>query len=136
MQPSDPLEELIVALDALPVMDTTVIAPLYDPELGGDAAFLAEVVDAFREDTPLRLVALREANARRDIDRLVRAAHSLKGSSGNFGASRLQSLCVEIEQRGRDGKLEGLGPLIERIEVEYERLMVELEGLIATSPPG
>jgi hypothetical protein len=45
-------------------------------------------------------------------------------------------LCVEIEQRGRDGKLEGLGPLVERIEVEYERLMVELEGLIATSPPG
>src|SRR5689334_7986634 len=102
------MDELIVALDALPVVDMDFIAPLCDPELGGDADFLAEVVDAFRDDAPPRLVALREGNAQRDADRLMHAAHSLKGSSGNFGAARLETLCQEIEQRGRTGKLEGL----------------------------
>ncbi len=135
MQQNEATNELMVALDALPVVEVAVIAPLYDPDLGGDAAFLAEVVEAFREDSPPRLVALREANEQQDADRLVRAAHSLKGSSGNFGASRLQTLCLEIEQRGRDGKLGGLSPLIDRVAVEYERLMVELEHLIAMAPP-
>jgi HPt (histidine-containing phosphotransfer) domain-containing protein len=133
MRANGPLNELMAALDSLPTIDLAVAAPLYDPELGGDAEFLAEIVQAFRDDTPLRLGALRTASEQGDADALVRASHSVKGSSGNFGAMRLQGLCLEIERRGRAGEIVGLAPLIERAEVEYERLVLELEKLIASA---
>jgi HPt (histidine-containing phosphotransfer) domain-containing protein len=130
MHANEPMNEVMAALDALPTIDLAVVAPLHDPDLGGDAEFLAEIVEAFREDTPPRLAALRVANQTSDIEALVRASHSVKGSSGNFGALRLQGLCLEIEQRGRAGNIDGLDPLIARAEIEYARLMVELERLI------
>src|SRR5581483_6240586 len=100
----------LATLDALPVVDDAVIAPLYETDLRGDAAFLTEVVQAFRDDTPPRIATIREANAERSVDALVHAAHALKGSSGNFGAARMQALCVEIEQRGRAGAIDDLTP--------------------------
>jgi HPt (histidine-containing phosphotransfer) domain-containing protein len=89
-------------LDTMPVVDEQVIAPLHDPALGGDA------------------------------DAAVRAAHSLKGSSSNFGAARVQALCVEIERHGQEGQPQAATPLLGPLEAEYARLVERLDAIIAS----
>jgi HPt (histidine-containing phosphotransfer) domain-containing protein len=133
MQPGDSVSARLSTLGELPIIDPTILAPLLDPDLGGDAGFLAEVVQAYRDDSPTRLQALREAQQTLDADAIARAAHSLKGSSGNFGAARMQALCVELEQLCREGRPGDAAPFIDRLHVEYERLLAELDRMIASA---
>ena len=87
------------------MLDEAAIAALRDPDLGGDPEFLVEVVEAFLGDSPPRLEALRASLDRGEAEAVGRAAHSLKGSSGNFGAMRMQTLCADIERLARAGQL-------------------------------
>ena len=124
-------------LAALPSLDEAAIAALRDPELGGDPEFLVEVVEAFLDDSPSRLRALRASLNRGDAEALGRGAHSLKGSSGNFGAMRMQTLCADVERLSRAGKLGPLGRLLDQLEVEYGRVADRLGELVgeATGQP-
>jgi HPt (histidine-containing phosphotransfer) domain-containing protein len=70
------------------------------PEDGGK--FLSELVDIFLADTPPRLAEIDTALAARDSRTLTRAAHSIKGSAGNFGAERLSRVAQEIEAAAKE----------------------------------
>jgi CheY-like chemotaxis protein/HPt (histidine-containing phosphotransfer) domain-containing protein len=129
----DPQHPDFARIDALAVIDDSAIAALRDPEFGGDAEFLAEVVQAFTLDTPPRILAVRTSLAGRDAEALARAAHSLKGSSGNFGAERMQTLCADIERCARTNQLDKLAPLIDRLDVEYALLSRLLAALVAAA---
>jgi HPt (histidine-containing phosphotransfer) domain-containing protein len=118
-------------LAALPLIDEAAIGALRDPDLGGDPEFLVEVVEAFLSDSPPRIEALKSSLAGGDADTLGRAAHSLKGSSGNFGAARMQALCADIERLARAGQTEALGPLVVQLDIEYERVADRLVELVA-----
>jgi CheY-like chemotaxis protein len=124
--PMDPAQ-----LAALPLIDEAAIGALRDPDLGGDPEFLVEVVEAFLGDSPPRIEALKSSVAAGDADTLGRAAHSLKGSSGNFGAARMQALCADIERLARAGQTETLGPLVGQLDIEYERVADRLIELVA-----
>src|SRR5262249_13441261 len=116
----------LARLAAMPILDDASIAALRDPDLGGDPEFLVEVGDAFFSDTPPRIEALKAGLASGDGETLGRAAHSLKGSSGNFGALRLQAVCADVERLGRAGQLATLAPLVERLESEYNLVAARL----------
>jgi HPt (histidine-containing phosphotransfer) domain-containing protein len=119
-------DDLLARLDTLAVLDAAAVAVLRDPDLGGDDAFLVEVVQAFLEDSPQHVTAVQAGFAASDAPKLMRAAHSLKGSSGNFGADRLQTLCAELELRARASRLEGLEMLVGRVGTEYALLAAQL----------
>lgn len=118
-------------LAGMPLLDEAAIEGLRDTELGGDPEFLAELVVAFLGDSPPRIETLREGLASGDAAAIVQAAHSLKGSSGNFGAMRMQTLCADIERLSRDGHLAPLAPLVERLGVEYALVADRLAELVA-----
>ncbi len=101
-------------------------------ELGGEE-FLMEVIDAFFADAPMLLAMLRRSVDGRDADELRRAAHTLKSNSATLGAERFSELCRELEQRARNGELEGASELVDRIEREYEPLREALVALHSTS---
>jgi HPt (histidine-containing phosphotransfer) domain-containing protein len=63
------------------------------------------------------------------------AAHTLKGSCSNFGASRLRELCVQIEQAALSGKLEGTLDFVEAAEKELYRLIEALESYLKPKSP-
>jgi CheY-like chemotaxis protein len=125
-QPTEPAR-----LASMPHLDEAAIAGLRDPDLGGDPEFLVEVVEAFLGDSPPRIEALRVSLASGDTETLSRAAHSLKGSSGNFGAARMQTLCADIERLSRGGQLATLAPLVEQLEGEYALVADRLAELVA-----
>jgi CheY-like chemotaxis protein len=80
-----------VALDAL--VDAARVRTFRDdyPEIAD------RLVDLFVEATPPILADLRDAVADGDGDRVRRAAHKLKGSCQNIGATFMATLCLELE---------------------------------------
>ncbi len=72
---------------------------------------LKEVIESYLEDTPLQIEDMRAAYGRGDRDDLERIAHSLKSSSGIFGAHVLADLCRSLEIAAREGGLVGKDPI-------------------------
>ena len=60
---------------------------------------------------------------------MQRAAHSLKGSSGNIGARALHEVCRQIDERSKAGDL-GIAPLIASLEREFARVEAEIKRLL------
>jgi PAS domain S-box-containing protein len=98
-------------------------------EMGGDegSTFLAEVIDSYLEDAPNLLQAISEAISQGDAVALKNAAHTLKSTSGTFGAKRLAELCKSLEQMGGAGLTEGGILIIPKLRAEYERCKAALE---------
>ena len=83
----------------------------------GDRKLLLTLVNAFRGDCPSMMERIRSAVRARDAAALADAAHALKGSVGNFGASEAFETAREVEKLAREGKLDGareLGATLER----------------------
>ncbi len=120
------------AADSALALDAAVLADLRQLQMPGDPDIFQELLDLFQAETPSLLVQLVAAVAAGDADGLKRAAHSLKGSSANLGASRLAALGGVLERLGRDGTTAGATALVAQLEPEYERvcrlLAVEIEG--------
>lgn len=96
--------------------------------LGGDddPELINEFIGTFLEDTPANLTAIRKAIEASDAPELKAAAHKLKGASGNIGASCMQSICLELEQKGRAKNFEGTRELFTKLEQVYGHTRTEL----------
>jgi len=97
--------------------------------VGGDADFLAELMDIFLEDAPQMLAEMSQAVEDSDAAVLRRAAHSLKSNSADFGAMALSNLCRELEGMGKAGTLAGAAEKVVQAGAEYERVQGALETL-------
>jgi two-component system, sensor histidine kinase and response regulator len=90
-------------------------------------AFVRELIDAFLEDAPTQLTALRSALEQGDAETARRAAHTLKSNAATFGASSLADVCRELEAAAARGELDGAGGLLEQAELEWERARETLD---------
>ena len=75
----------------------------------GDRRLLREFVRLFLADCPQRLAEIKEAIRRGDAGALGRAAHTLKGSVGNFAAQKAFAASQQLEKMSRDGDLDNAG---------------------------
>ena len=81
-----------------------------------------QVIEAFAaEAAPLR-TTLADAVRTGDVDRVRRAAHTLKSNGATLGATAFAELCRELEQRARHGRLDGAATLVDRIGAELARV--------------
>jgi signal transduction histidine kinase/DNA-binding response OmpR family regulator len=112
------------------VLDRTVIEGL--KELGGedDPELFLQLVGLFLEDTPRRMRDLVRALESQDADKLERAAHALKSSAANLGATSLSDLFKGIEAAGRAQDLPQAQPLVQQSEREFERVRAALQAEI------
>jgi HPt (histidine-containing phosphotransfer) domain-containing protein len=94
-----------------------------------DPNFLRELIELFLQDVPQRLQDLEQALARGDAPTLARAAHTIKGSSSNFGAARLCKLAQEIESEGKSGNLAAVGGGITELRAEFSRVTEALNSI-------
>lgn len=113
----------------MPSIDPAAIKALQElnPD---DNSFLRDLIQIYLEDAPRRLKEIEEALARGDARQLVAAAHSLKGSSANFGAASLRSRCEQLESLGRRESLEPATAELPGLREELERVRAELEALL------
>ncbi len=108
-------------------LDPTLLESFRSLRQPGAPDPIAELVDLFVGDLPLRLSALSEAVQSGDSTALRQAAHTLKGSASNVGGRRLAALCAEVEAIARGEKADGVAALLPELEREAERLRLALE---------
>jgi two-component system sensor kinase len=99
--------------------------------VGGREDLLTRMVGLFFKEADNLLPALREAIAKRDLVKVRRLAHSMKGSASCFAAPPAVGAATRIEFMGRDGDLTGAEEAFSLLERETERLK---QALMAHSP--
>ena len=97
----------------------------------GDDSFLRDLIQIYLDDSPQCVVDIEQSLAEGDAGRLTRAAHSLKGSSANFGASQLRAVSERIEKLGRQGALGEVPAQIPELKAEFERVKADLKALMS-----
>ena len=98
---------------------------------GGDA-LVRDMSVILLEDTPARLAAARHALRAGDALGVQRAAHSMKSSCAQFGATAVAALCGEIEEAARG---EALGPVPSLLD-DVERRFAVFRGWLERELPG
>jgi two-component system, sensor histidine kinase and response regulator len=106
-------------VDAAAHVNLETLAEIRSLTEGGKSDPLVELIDLFLSDTPVYLQRLRAASEGRDAAGLHEAAHALKGSCGNLGATPMAELCRSLDQAATAGFLNSAGTLVEQIEAEF-----------------
>jgi HPt (histidine-containing phosphotransfer) domain-containing protein len=99
-------------------LDAQTLDGLRALQLPGQPSLVLRVLDMFEKSSAKLLAELEVQLANGDLESATRAAHTLKSSSGNIGATELAEAARLCEMRGRAGDLAGfrteavaLGPL-------------------------
>ncbi len=114
--PGSPAEDRTVAFEP----DAALL------QAGGNPALVAEIVDLFLQDCPTQLSRIELALATNDAGSLATAAHTLKGSVGNFGARTAVELLQELENIGRAGDTDGTAPKWTALQAEMQTLEITM----------
>lgn len=97
------------------------------PDGGND--FLRELIDIYLTDTPKQITQLEHALAGNDAMGVTRAAHTIKGSSGNFGAEAFADLARQIESAGKTGDLTAAAALLPEFKRRFDHVVAALKEL-------
>jgi len=99
--------------------------------VGGDRELLYQVVDAFLQEAPQQMAALRKAIAAAEAVNVRRAAHTLKGSLRYFGVRSAYELAFQLEQAGQTGDLSPSAAIVEPLESALSQVLSELRSFHA-----
>ncbi len=109
----------------LPVLDQSRLLD----QFGDEPAIIAELRDLFLEDFPQQLQKIRDGIAAGDCDLVARAAHSLKGASGTFGAERVYQVSQAVESFARNGQLDSVAMGVDLLGEELEKVVARIRDL-------
>ena len=120
-QPASPSEE---RENGAASVDLAVLTELR--QLDDTGELLTTLITHFLDETPQQVAAMQAAFRRSDAAALGEAAHTLKGSSGNLGATHMQQLCGELQTLGRANELTTAGDCLAQLEAEFMRVRAAL----------
>jgi PAS domain S-box-containing protein len=93
----------------------------------GDRELLEEVASLFLEDAADKIAKLREGVVRGDAGAVQKAAHTLKGSVGYFGAKRAFDAVYRLELIGKNGTWTEAETAQSEVEREFKALEVAMK---------
>jgi HPt (histidine-containing phosphotransfer) domain-containing protein len=76
--------------------------------VGGDE-LVVRMIDLFLQNAPSRLAAAHQGQRDGNLTAIEHAAHSLRSSSGNLGAHRVQELAALVEELAGAGRADAVG---------------------------
>lgn len=106
---------------SLPAIDWSALADMHEMEAD------AELIGLFLEEAPSQVAMLQTALTTQDSDKLRAVAHSLKSTSSYIGAKNVSLLSAELEKRGREKSWDGVDTLMQQLNTELARAVVELQ---------
>jgi histidine phosphotransfer protein HptB len=113
------------------VLDAQALDNLRQLDPGGQGRLLVRVLGTYRSSLARLMRQLDDAEGRADAAGMRLVAHTLKSSSASIGALELSGLCALAEQALRDGQVDGLAALLERLRSEASRVDRAVELLLA-----
>ena len=99
-----------------------------------DPSLLPRLVKAFLADIPATLNTMRTAADARNSAELDRSAHRLKGAALSLGVTTVGALCEQIEALGAAGQVDGAPQLVDRLEIELDRVADPLRAVAGPAP--
>lgn len=111
---------------------------VYDPHValtrvGGDEELLQELTEVFLMDSPKWLTELRTAASTGNATDLRRAAHTIKGAVGYFGADEAGAAADHLQELGRAGDAVAAVAFVPTLEQALERLTAALRAASRSS---
>ncbi|MCF6187654.1 MAG: ATP-binding protein [Desulfobulbaceae bacterium] len=99
-----------------------VVNPLVIEKLRQNIGDLGPVIKVYLKTIESRLQQIEAAVREKNSEHIARSAHTLKGSSSQFGAEELVGLCRRMENLGRERSITGTSTLLTEIQQASERL--------------
>ena len=111
----------------MPIIDQATFNEL--KQMSGED-YINELIDAFLDDAPNMIGAMRTALTTQDVESFRRNAHSLKSNANTFGATELGQLAKELEYMARENNLD-IGNRLEVLNDTFVTAAEELKGMRA-----
>ena len=128
----------VVTLESAPeivekpaAIDSRVLDQLRKLDPSGGLGFAHRILRIYLDTSGDGVRELGRAIAEGDADSLRRAAHTLKSSTANVGATTLSDLFKQLEAQGRAADLDGAPALLDAVRREYGRALDEIHALLA-----
>jgi PAS domain S-box-containing protein len=103
--------------------------------LGGDSQLLSELIEIYLSESPSLLAAAQRALQEKNGQDLARAAHTIKGSAGNFVARATLETAERLEAFAQQGDFSGAQEAMSALEREMKRLDRALNALRGVAVP-
>lgn len=87
----------------------------------GDVEFEQELIEMYLEDALEHCRAIEESHSGGEAQMIRQAAHTLKGSSANIGASHIMKVAYEIEVAATQGNLDQVKELLPSMNDSLEK---------------
>ena len=106
------------------ILDRAVVERLRQ---AGGSDLVRELLELFREEARTRLEAMQSGLSEGDGEKIRQAAHSLKGAAASLGARAVEKACTDLEQKGQAGTVAECGPVLTRLQSEFQQTCSALE---------
>jgi len=107
-------------------LDVDALERIRDLNMPGQPDLLERLAVIYASSSVTLVEVLRRAALTGDAAGLRQAAHGLKSSSQNVGATKLAAICQEVELAAEDSRLEVAEELVDRLIREHEHVLQSL----------
>lgn len=92
---------------------------------------LQQAVSPYLEDTPAYLEQLEKAVDQGDAESARSMAHTIKGSSGNLGATNVAQFAKEVEELAQNQQIDEIRPLLPQLRTAFDDVAALLAGEVS-----
>jgi HPt (histidine-containing phosphotransfer) domain-containing protein len=102
-------------------VDLAILASYEDAQIEGEPDFVVELIALYLDEVPRLFDSLHTAIENNDRATAKRAAHSLRGSSGNLGVLQIAAIAGELEHLENPCGTSAT-TLLQSLETEFRRV--------------
>jgi signal transduction histidine kinase/DNA-binding response OmpR family regulator len=110
-------------------LDHSAIEAVRQLDPDGKDRLLARLIALYRDDSSQLLADIDNGMKVNDAEAIARAAHTLKSSSANLGATNVAAIARQIEHAARNGDLNDMISSITKLRAQRTVALSELEAL-------
>jgi two-component system sensor histidine kinase/response regulator len=110
-------------------LDHSAIEAVRQLDPDGNDRLLARLIALYRDDSSQLLADIDNGMKANDAEAVARAAHTLKSSSANLGATNVAAIARQIEHSARGGDLKDLPASVTKLKAQRTVALSELEAL-------
>ena len=107
-------------------LDRNTLKSLRELQAPGEPDFLTELIDLFLEDSAILMEEVKTGLAIFDMQMIRQAVHTLKGSGGSLGATKMVTLCTSMENLTKTGTIEEINQIYLVLLEEYNTVCARL----------
>jgi signal transduction histidine kinase/CheY-like chemotaxis protein len=110
-------------------LDHSAIEAVRQLDPDGQDRLLSRLIALYRDDSSQLLADIDNGLKVNDAEAVARAAHTLKSSSANLGATNVAAIARQIEHAARNGDIKDLAASVTKLRAQRTVALSELEAL-------